>query len=208
MGGAGVWGEKSRLGAPLALRSPVCDVTFPTCRRAQTFLPSCLLGWETPADDAMSAAQLWQLPARIRTTPTRTLGATVLAWPGLAWLKRKRVAQKTPTRQWVQRLGRLWGGCCSVTQLCPTLWGPMDCSPPDFPVLYHLPEFAQTHGPGEGKAQEPDRGWWGGSSHRSCHPPAHGVWQGMRETLIWHLPALLALGWPFVPKSLHGSGRK
>ena len=84
MGGAGVWGEKSRLGAPLALRSPVCDVTFPTCRRAQTFLPSCLLGWETPADDAMSAAQLWQLPARIRTTPTRTLGATVLAWPGLA----------------------------------------------------------------------------------------------------------------------------
>ena len=58
----------------------MCDVTFPTCRRAQTFLPSCLLGWETPADDAMSAAQLWQLPARIRTPPTRT----VLAWPGLA----------------------------------------------------------------------------------------------------------------------------
>ena len=51
----------------------------------------------------------------------------------------------------------------------------MDCSLPGFPALYHLPEFAQTHGPGEGRAKEPDGGWWGGSSHRSCHPPARGV---------------------------------
>ena len=28
--------------------------------------------------------------------------------------------------------------CCSVTQLCPTLCGPIDCSKPDFPVLHHL----------------------------------------------------------------------
>ena len=34
---------------------------------------------------------------------------------------------------------------CSVTQLCLTLWDPMDCSTPDFPVPYHLPEFAQVH---------------------------------------------------------------
>ena len=33
----------------------------------------------------------------------------------------------------------------SVTQLCPTLSHPMDCSVPGFPVLHHLPEFAQTH---------------------------------------------------------------
>ena len=25
------------------------------------------------------------------------------------------------------------------------LWDPMDCSMPDFPVLHHLPKFAQTH---------------------------------------------------------------
>ena len=42
-----------------------------------------------------------------------------------------------------------WGGkkgdcCCSVTQSCPTLCNPMDCSIPGFPVLHHLPEFAQT----------------------------------------------------------------
>ena len=35
--------------------------------------------------------------------------------------------------------------CCSATQLCPTLWDPMDCSMPGFPDLHHLTEFAQTH---------------------------------------------------------------
>ena len=35
--------------------------------------------------------------------------------------------------------------CCSVTQSCLTLWDPMDCSMPGFPVLHYLPELAQTH---------------------------------------------------------------
>ena len=35
--------------------------------------------------------------------------------------------------------------CCSVTQLCPTVCNPMDCSTPGFPVLHHLPRLAQTH---------------------------------------------------------------
>ena len=34
---------------------------------------------------------------------------------------------------------------CSVAKSCPTLCGPMDCSTPDFPVLHHLLELAQTH---------------------------------------------------------------
>ena len=33
----------------------------------------------------------------------------------------------------------------SVAQLCPTLCDSMDCSSPGFPVLHHLPEFAQIH---------------------------------------------------------------
>ena len=37
------------------------------------------------------------------------------------------------------------GCCCSVTQSCLTLSDPVDCSTPGFPVLHHLPEFAQTH---------------------------------------------------------------
>ena len=40
----------------------------------------------------------------------------------------------------------VWVCVCSVTKLCPcpTLWDPMDCSTPGFPVLHHLPESAQT----------------------------------------------------------------
>ena len=33
----------------------------------------------------------------------------------------------------------------SVTQLCPTLCEPMDCSTPGYPVHHQLPELAQTH---------------------------------------------------------------
>ena len=35
--------------------------------------------------------------------------------------------------------------CCSIDQSCPTLYNPMDCSTPGFPVLHYFPEFAQTH---------------------------------------------------------------
>ena len=35
--------------------------------------------------------------------------------------------------------------CCSVAKSCPTLWDPMNCSRPGFPVLHHLPKLAQTH---------------------------------------------------------------
>ena len=33
----------------------------------------------------------------------------------------------------------------SVTQLCPTLCDPMDCSTPGFPDHHQLPELSQTH---------------------------------------------------------------
>ena len=35
--------------------------------------------------------------------------------------------------KWIQGL--------SVTQSCPTLWDPMDCSTQGFPILHHPPEF-------------------------------------------------------------------
>ena len=35
--------------------------------------------------------------------------------------------------------------CCSVTNSCPILCNPMDCSMPGFSVLHYLPEFSQTH---------------------------------------------------------------
>ena len=33
----------------------------------------------------------------------------------------------------------------SVAQSCPTLYDPMRCNTPCFPVLHYLPEFAQIH---------------------------------------------------------------
>ena len=33
----------------------------------------------------------------------------------------------------------------SVTQSCPTLCNPMDCSRPGFPIHHQLPDIAQTH---------------------------------------------------------------
>ena len=45
--------------------------------------------------------------------------------------------------------------CYSVTKSCPALCNPMDCSTPGFPVLYHLPEFLQTHVHRVGDAIQP-----------------------------------------------------
>ena len=35
--------------------------------------------------------------------------------------------------------------CCSVTQMCPTLWDLTECNTPSFPILYYLSNFALTH---------------------------------------------------------------
>ena len=74
--------------------------------------------------------------------------------------------------------------CCSAVQSCPSLWDPMDCSTPGFPVLHHLLEFAQTHAhwvcdaippshpllppslPAFNLSQHHGRFQWAGSSHQ------------------------------------------
>ena len=43
----------------------------------------------------------------------------------------------------------------SVTQSCLTLWDPMDCSTPGFPVHHQLPELTQTHVHWVGDAIQP-----------------------------------------------------
>ena len=42
-------------------------------------------------------------------------------------------------------LKALFSSNCYVIQLCPTLWDPIDCSTPGFPVLHYLLEFSQVH---------------------------------------------------------------
>ena len=43
----------------------------------------------------------------------------------------------------------------SVTQFCPTLCKPLDCSTPGFPVHHQLPEFTRTHAYWVGDAIQP-----------------------------------------------------
>ena len=64
----------------------------------------------------------------------------------------------------------------SVTQLCPTLRDPMDCSTPGFPVHHQLPESTQTHVHQVGDAIQP--------SHplSSPSPPAFKLSQN------WYFP--------------------
>ena len=45
--------------------------------------------------------------------------------------------------------------CCSVTQSCPTLCDPMNCSRPGLPVHHQLPESTQTHVHRVGDAIQP-----------------------------------------------------
>ena len=47
------------------------------------------------------------------------------------------------------------GHFSSVSQSCLTLWDPMDCSTPGFPVHLHLWELTQTHVPRVGDAIQP-----------------------------------------------------
>ena len=74
----------------------------------------------------------------------------------------------------------------SVAQSCQTLGDPMDCSTPGFPVLYHLPELAQTHVHGVSDAIQP--------SHPllSPSPPAFNLsqHQGLSNELA------LCISWP------------
>ena len=67
---------------------------------------------------------------------------------------------------------------CLVSQLCPTLCNSMDCRMPGFPVLQHLPEFAQTHVHWVGDAIQPSLPL---SSPSAFNPSQHqGLFQWVR----------------------------
>ena len=71
--------------------------------------------------------------------------------------------------QWIRQSGM---SCyCSVSQSCQTLCDSMDCSMPGFPVIYHLPEFGQTHVHRVSDAFQPTR------PLSSSSPPAFYLFQ-------------------------------
>ena len=59
--------------------------------------------------------------------------------------------------------------CCSVAKSCLTLWDPMDCSTPGFPILHYLPEYAQTHFRWVSEAIQPSHPLWTPSPYALNH---------------------------------------
>ena len=75
----------------------------------------------------------------------------------------------------------------SVTQSCPVLCDPMDCSMPGLPVHHQLPEFTQTHVHQVGDAIQP--------SHplSSPSPPTFNLFQHPR---VFSNESALCIRWP------------
>ena len=72
--------------------------------------------------------------------------------------------------------------CCKlalspVTQSCPTLCDPMDCSTPGFPVHHQLPELTQTHVHRGGDAIQPSHPLSSSSPPAFQSFPASGSFQ-------------------------------
>ena len=87
------------------------------------------------------------------------LGNPVFFSPRASWWRWKRRVKKLASNSIFKKL-RSWYlvpsvRFNSVTQLCPTLCDPMDCSTPSFPVHHQLPELAQTHVHQVGDAIQP-----------------------------------------------------
>ena len=82
-------------------------------------------------------------------------------------------------------LGRVSLHFSSVTQLCPTLCDPMDCSTPGLPVHHQLPEFAQTLIPWFGDAIQP--------SHPLTAPTPTFNFLSIR---VFSIESFLRMRWP------------
>ena len=75
--------------------------------------------------------------------------------------------------------------CCSVTQSCPTLCNPMDCSTPRFPFFHNLLEFAPTHVHWVGDAIQP--------SHPLSSPSPPAFFPSIR---VFSNEPVLCIRWP------------
>ena len=74
----------------------------------------------------------------------------------------------------------------SVAQLDPTLYQPMDCSTPGFPVHHQVPEFTQTHVHWVGDAIQP--------SHPLSSPSPPAFNQSQHQ--VFSDESVLCIRWP------------
>ena len=78
----------------------------------------------------------------------------------------------------------------SVTQLCPTLCSPMNCSTQGLPVHHQLPEFTQTHVHRVSDAIQPS------------HPPGIRVFSN-ESTLHMRWPKYWSFSFSIIPSNVH-----
>ena len=76
----------------------------------------------------------------------------------------------------------------SVTQSCPTLCDPMNCSMPGLPVHHHLSEFTQTH---VHRVHRPCKSFWHRTTMKHILSP-YSHWRG--TATLWGMSPLLAQG--------------
>ena len=75
--------------------------------------------------------------------------------------------------------------CCSVPRSCLTLYDPRNCSTSGFPVLHHLPKFAQTYVHWAGDAIQPSHPLLSPSPH-AFNPSQHqGLFQWSALCIRW-----------------------
>ena len=97
---------------------------------------------------------------------------------------------------WISHIKkRAWFICCSVTRSYPTLCDPMDYSMSSFPVLHHLPEFAQTHVHWVSDAIQP------ADPLSSPSPPAFNLLQHR----VFSSESALCIRWPNIGASASAS---
>ena len=104
----------------------------------------------------MQEMRVWSLGGEDPLEEGMATHSGILAWE-IPWTEEPGGLQSIRSQSWTHWAHAVLGVngimskkmniccCCSVPQLCLTLCNPTDCSTPGFPVLQHLPEFAETH---------------------------------------------------------------
>ena len=97
------------------------------------------LGQEDPLEKEMgthSSTLAWRIPWMEEPGTLQSMGSQRVRYNWVTSFSLSHTHTHTHTHCWC---------CCSVSQSCPILCDPMDCSTPGLPVPYHLLEFAQVH---------------------------------------------------------------
>ena len=139
-------GDAIQPSRPLLSRSP----TFNLSQHQDLFQ------WVHFSHQVAKILELQLQPQSFRWVPLGLTGLISLQSKGLSRVVFKTTVQKhqffgTLPSLWSNSLIHTWWWLQEkpsvqfITQLCPTLCSPMDCSTPGFPVHHQLPKFTQTH---------------------------------------------------------------